>query len=138
MGKKSREKKERREQNLKLSNEKMTPFEQCEKFNVDWRDMKERFKNSEVHKKLTDEDWQKEAERLNSDTVFLNNLYQVNIHDDGSPMLHVSIKRRDKEACHDWRHFQQIKNELIGPTHEAVEIYPSEERLVDGANQYHH
>lgn len=37
----------------------------------------------------------------------------------------------------DWRHFQQIKNELIGPNFEAFELYPLEARLVDAANQYH-
>lgn len=74
--------------------------------------------------------------------VFLNNLYQVNItpckdSPEGMPLLHVSIKRRDKEAVHDWRHFQRIKNELVGPECEAVELFPAESRLVDGANQYH-
>jgi len=52
-------------------------------------------------------------------------------------MTYISIKNRDKTAIHDWRHFQQIKNELVSPECEAVEIYPNEDRLVDTANQYH-
>jgi hypothetical protein len=43
----------------------------------------------------------------------------------------------DKEAIRDWRHFQRIKNEIVGPENEAVELFPAESRLVDGANQYH-
>ena len=81
--------------------------------------------------------------RLLDDKVFLNNLYQVNISDHppwnemGTPMIHISIKRLDKGHAKDWRHFQQIKNELVGPNHEAFELYPNEDRLVDAANQFH-
>ena len=52
-------------------------------------------------------------------------------------MTYLSIKNRDKTAIHDWRHLQEIKNELVGSDCEAVEIYPNEDRLVDTANQYH-
>lgn len=52
-------------------------------------------------------------------------------------MTYISIKNRDKTSIHDWRHLQQIKNELVGVDCEAVEIYPNEDRLVDTANQYH-
>ena len=49
----------------------------------------------------------------------------------------LSIKANDDSARHDWREFQQIKNELCGPEREAIEVYPAESRLVDGANQFH-
>jgi hypothetical protein len=52
-------------------------------------------------------------------------------------MLHLSIRRLDREAIHDWRELQRIKNEVVGPEHEAVELYPAEDRLMDAANQYH-
>ena len=73
---------------------------------------------------------------------FGNDLYVVIRADIGSPggwpeMVWLSIRRQDREAVHDWRHFQQIKNELVGPECEAIEIYPAESRLVDAANQYH-
>lgn len=74
--------------------------------------------------------------------VFKNDLYQVAIIDcevgRGWPaMRHFSIKRIDRQPIRDWRHLQQIKNELGGPECEAVEIYPAESRLVDTANQFH-
>lgn len=54
----------------------------------------------------------------------------------GGP-LHLSVKRLDREPVYDWRHKQSIKNEIAGPDREAVEIFPDERRLVDGANQTH-
>lgn len=51
--------------------------------------------------------------------------------------VHLSIKRHDRRPVHDWRHLQRIKNEILGPEVEAVELYPAEARKVDGANQYH-
>lgn len=73
--------------------------------------------------------------------TYLNNVYQVTIREhlpDGWPaMLWLSIKRIDKEPIKDWRDFQRIKNELVGPEHEAVELYPAESRLIDTSNQYH-
>lgn len=52
-------------------------------------------------------------------------------------MLHLSIRRHDRQAIHDWRDLQRIKNEIVGPEHEGVELYPAEGRLMDAANQYH-
>jgi hypothetical protein len=75
--------------------------------------------------------------------IFKNNLYQVWVRKlDPQPggwpgMYHLSIRRLDREAVHDWRHLQRIKNEIIGPEHEGVELYPAEDRLVDEANQFH-
>ena len=75
-------------------------------------------------------------------SVWMNNRYQVNIYKferpkDWPPMVHLSIKRLDKEPIHDWRHLQRIKNELVGANCEALELYPAEDRVVDTANQYH-
>jgi hypothetical protein len=73
--------------------------------------------------------------------VFRNSRYQVYVGfvegAVGGQMLHLSIKRNDRETIHDWRDLQRIKNELCGPECEAVEIYPAESRLVDTANQFH-
>lgn len=52
-------------------------------------------------------------------------------------MIHLSIKRNDKESTHDWRDLQRIKNEIVGQENEAVELYPAESRLLDTANQFH-
>jgi hypothetical protein len=50
---------------------------------------------------------------------------------------HLSIHRRDRAPCSDWREFQQIKTAVLGADAEAVQLYPAEDRLVDGANEYH-
>ena len=52
-------------------------------------------------------------------------------------LTHLSIKRHDRKAMHDWRDLQMIKTVLCGPEREAMEVYPAESRLVDAANQYH-
>lgn len=73
--------------------------------------------------------------------VFLNNLYQVTMREvkgtDFGDVLWLCIVRRDRTHTHDWRHLQRIKNELVGPEHEAMELYPAESRLVDTNNQFH-
>lgn len=68
---------------------------------------------------------------------WLNDLYQVEVRrEDGS--AHLNIRRRDGKAIfRDWRHFQEIKNQLVGPECEAVELYPAESRVVDTSNKYH-
>lgn len=75
--------------------------------------------------------------------IWKNDEYQVSVrrgisfHAGAETMAHLSIKRIDKEAVHDWRHFQEIKNQLVGKECEGVELYPAESRLIDTANQYH-
>ena len=71
-------------------------------------------------------------------TYWVNDLYQVSrtIHDDG--LIHLCIRRRDgRPIFRDWRHFQRIKNELVGPECEGVELYPAESRLTDTSNKFH-
>lgn len=51
--------------------------------------------------------------------------------------LHLSIHDRPRSTRHDWRDFQRIKDELVGPEREAVELYPAASRLLDTANEYH-
>ena len=70
---------------------------------------------------------------------FTNHLYQVQAAPCGKEgtMLHLNIRRRDGGMFKDWRHFQQIKNEIAGPECEAVEIYPAESRKVDTTNKWH-
>ena len=58
---------------------------------------------------------------------------------DGTTLVHLSIKRHDKEPVgpERFRDFQRIKNEFVGEECEGVELYPAEARLVDTSNQYH-
>jgi len=91
----------------------------------------------------------KEAKRiytdLLADDIYKNDVYQVNIRWNSElhvwgkdvKIVHLSIKRIDKAPIHDWRDLQEIKNELVGPEREAIELYPAEKRRVDTANQYH-
>jgi hypothetical protein len=52
-------------------------------------------------------------------------------------VLWLSIKRNDRKVIRDWRDLQRIKNMVVGPEFEAVEIFPKESRLVDTSNQFH-
>lgn len=76
-------------------------------------------------------------------TVYANSRYVVikttTLPTDSTfpPLVHLSIRRADRAAVHDWRDLQRIKNELVCSQCEGLEIYPAEERLVDSANQFH-
>jgi hypothetical protein len=52
-------------------------------------------------------------------------------------VVHLAITTHDQQPRHDWREMQRIKNEIVGESVEAVELYPSENRLVDNANWFH-
>lgn len=72
--------------------------------------------------------------------TFVNSRYQVSISAVPSAfgeMLWLAIINRDRSCRRDWRDFQRIKNELVGPEREAIELYPAESRLVDTNNQFH-
>jgi hypothetical protein len=78
------------------------------------------------------------------DGVAVNSRYEVWIYrlepedpETMPPMVHLSIKRRDRDPVRRWRDLQRIKNEVVGPDVEACEIFPCEGRLVDTSNQYH-
>lgn len=72
-------------------------------------------------------------------TTWLNDTYQVQRREfPDSSLIHLNIRRRDGgPILRDWRHFQQIKNELLGEECEAIELYPAESRKVDTSNKYH-
>lgn len=73
--------------------------------------------------------------------IKVNELYEVWFHHTKwageMDMLWLSIKRRDKQPVTNWRHIQRIKNELVGPECEGIQLFPAESRLADAANQYH-
>lgn len=80
------------------------------------------------------------ARRLTPARVFVNNIYRVELLNTPVPddsFFHLCITRHDGQPCKEWRHLQQIKNEIAGPEYEAMEIFPAESRLVDTGNQYH-
>lgn len=70
--------------------------------------------------------------------LWRNDLYQVQKRHLTLNIVHLNIRRVDGgPIMRDWRHFQRIKNELIGEECEAIELYPAESRLVDTSNKYH-
>lgn len=70
--------------------------------------------------------------------LWVNDLYQVQVREIDHDATHINIRRRDGgPILRDWRHFQQIKNEILGEECEAIELYPAESRLVDTSNKYH-
>jgi hypothetical protein len=74
--------------------------------------------------------------------LYHNNRYHVFVRftqPEGVPyrVVHLSIKNNDRSARRDWRDFQRIKNEIVGPEREMVELYPRESGKVDLSNQYH-
>ena len=73
---------------------------------------------------------------LTSLQTFTNDTYFVRV-EFCEPFYRLSVQRHDGQPCRNWRHLQQLKNELFGPRHEAVELYPAEDRLVDAGNEYH-
>lgn len=53
------------------------------------------------------------------------------------PIIEMSLKLNSREPWRDWRDFYRIKSELCGTMCWAIEVYPSQDALVDSANQYH-
>lgn len=91
---------------------------------------------------VTREQAEEMAARNRNEKVFRSRDWQVHAlpvkGQDGWPdMIHLNARRADREANHDWRTLQFIKNIIVGPEHEAVELYPAESRLTDTANNYH-
>ena len=56
---------------------------------------------------------------------------------EGEHHLHIGIEHISQIPRHDWLAFQQIKNQLVGPDQEMVELYPAESRMVNCVNMYH-
>lgn len=77
-------------------------------------------------------------QELNSREMWRNDRYVVMVDRDpgGGWVTTLSIRRDDRKPIRDWRHFQQIKNDIAGLDVEALELFPADDRLVDTANQY--
>ena len=85
---------------------------------------------------------------LRGDQVWVNDTYQVNIDYDSEKngaltpdpsirVIHLSIKRRDKQPIMDYRDLMAIKDMLLSEDHEGMMLYPARMREHDMANQYH-
>ena len=69
--------------------------------------------------------------------LWKNNIYAVAVYDEHQGITHVTVQRLDGTPTRDWRHLQQIKNEVVGPEREAIELYPAQSRVVDMTNTTH-
>ena len=67
---------------------------------------------------------------------FINDLYQIMVEEEEGGITHLNIRRLDGSMFKDWRHFQQIKNEICGDEREGIELYPAESRKVDTSNKW--
>jgi hypothetical protein len=77
------------------------------------------------------------AHRLKTgDRLFYNGKYHATLRQNGD-LITLSIRRDDRRPIIDWRDVQWIKNQLLGPEVEAVQLFPAESRLVDTSNQYY-
>lgn len=78
-----------------------------------------------------------------SDECWLNNRYQClvkyvpNSNPDLPEIKKLSIHLRDRGPMRNWRHLQQIKNEVCGELSTGIEVFPPETALTDTANEYH-
>jgi hypothetical protein len=85
--------------------------------------------------------------RINTTDTYENDEYKVVVKQDKlnvegregtiGEIVWLSICRLDREAIHNWRDLQTIKNMLVGENCFGYEVYPAEDQLVDTANQYH-
>ena len=79
---------------------------------------------------------EKAVQRMTAVMIYQNDVYHVEVKH-APPFIHLDIRRRDGKTCNEWQDFQRIKNELVGPEHEALQLFPAESRLVDTGNEYH-
>lgn len=90
---------------------------------------------------MTDGPGSELCREMGCDYWFANSRYQVLVKFERAPgwppLVHLSIKAHDKRCVRDWRDMQRIKNEIVGPEAEGLELYPAESRLMDEANQFH-
>jgi hypothetical protein len=72
-----------------------------------------------------------------ADRAFYNGKYQAMLRYDAGGVTVLTIRREDRRPVTDWRDVQWIKNQLLGPEIEAVQVFPAESRLVDTSNQFY-
>lgn len=66
---------------------------------------------------------------------FKNNIYSVQTINYSLYVL-IGIRRHDESTDIPWSHKQRIKNEILGKDVNCAEMFPEENKLIDGANMY--
>ncbi len=110
----------------------------------DWDDFRPAYLSLATLQRHTKEHGVEFAAEANEAEIWRNSRYQVHVVRNVPNGFHVpgviwlSIKNvHSPRSRHDWRDLQRIKNELVGPECDAIEIYPAESRLHDAADQWH-
>lgn len=68
--------------------------------------------------------------------AWLNRTYSVqHIVHNGLEVL--MVRRHDGKPDFPWPHLQRIKDQLVGPDREAVQVFPRADEVVDSANMAH-
>jgi len=49
----------------------------------------------------------------------------------------LMVRRHDGGSDYPWRDLQRIKDEVMGPDREAVQVFPKKSEIVDSANMAH-
>ncbi len=107
------------------SEEEARQFIESKKRNVTWRiDLTHKPSNSIIYYKVV-------AQVLEvGDGVCLNEQFNGTVW--------LSIRANNGMTVErDWRDYQAIKNDLVSPDRQAIEIYPKESKLVDTVNVFH-
>lgn len=91
---------------------------------------------------ISREDAIADEEYLSESLHFQNSTYSAWIHNFDAralPLWHLRIKRLDgrRPGRERYPDFMRIRDELIGPENEGMEIYPARSREMDLANCYH-
>lgn len=68
--------------------------------------------------------------------VMKNKVFSVLLRPVGDGEIHMAISSLTTERP-SWWEAQRIKNEIVGEGATAVEVYPPQDEVVDGANMYH-
>lgn len=97
------------------------------------------FERVKVFPQFSGEEMERAVRECETKLLVANSRYQVHIMPHEGGVVHLSIKRHDRGRVgpERYRDFMRIRDELIGPEFEAVEIYPPRSQEVDTANQYH-
>lgn len=66
---------------------------------------------------------------------FQNSIYSVQIYQRKEFKL-LGIRRHDQKPICPWSHKQRVKNDLVGHSFGAVEVFPKQSELTDAANIY--
>lgn len=68
--------------------------------------------------------------------VTLHRNYKGEMNASGPARTMLSVRRIDGRPFGDWADLQIIKNQLLGPEAELVQLFPAESRKVDMVNNY--